>query len=763
MINDGINDMQLLQADASSQTLGGLFTDVVPLLADCHRFVLTYSPCIHAAPLQLYHSALSIAPTASGVRTQYATECKYTLVVEHGVSANWSPCLDTIAGHTVDAVAFSPDGSCFVTGGADNKATIRKTATRTPVLSFDGHTDSVRCVAFSPDRLHVASGGDEKKVFVWHMSSGELVHTLEGHTGGVQSVAYSGDGRRIVSAAEWGDVKLWDSTDGRCLPTLGHETGNGTYQVGISSDGGVIVHGSGDSLCLYDVSSATSEALKFGDTLEACTFSPDGRYVAARSKRLIRVWAWPDKTVVRAIDVPDDLSCRLAFSCDGALIGCGFRNGSVRLWEVKSEGSEDPPCILLGHTDWVTDLACSPDGSQVISVAADDTIRVWDRSLSTSPTTETAALDYPLPLAPGPPRFALIRSGAGPIALLHLPSLGTDTEHFALGAPMPDGVPTATLFSDGVSAWDTALQAVNGWFHPSSARAWASLTGQQHTRLSELPLAISLNGSLMAYRSPADHNVVDVCDLCTGTAVATLTGRTDNVLSIALSPDNARIATGLQNNSVKVWDTLTGTLLCGHTEHHFWVSAVAFSPDGRLVASSSYDETVHIFEVSSERVIKKLGPHTNLVLRVMFTEDNVHLVALNHTSWVYVWDVTTGARIHEFSLEDHNHLHSPIFSPDDTGILVSGDNGTMHTVNLWKPGTRTWPAYHATEDGWLYAMSPGRTRRLCWLPPEWRTVLHSDGDVLYVGDTESAQGARKVVRLNMSSLLEYIDNLETSP
>lgn len=331
--------------------------------------------------------------------SRYAHERLNALVVDHGSPCNWAPCIQMLTGHCgscMCAVAFSPEGSCFVTAGEDKKATVWKTAMRTPIMSFDGHTSRVYCVAYAPDGLHVASGSTDFKVCVWQPSTGECVHTLEGHASWVMSVVYSGDGRRILSATVYGEVKLWDTTDGCCLLTL-VETGNWTSQVGISPDGGVIARGEGVSLRLHDVSSSTSEALEFPGAVEACVFSPDGRYIAARSKRIIQVWERAERSLVRSVKVSSDLTSRLAFSPDDTLVSCGSGDGFVWLWPVASQ---DSPHFLQGHTGEAHDLAYSPDRSQAISVA-DDGIQVWDLTLilSSIPVREDVAFE-PLPCSP---------------------------------------------------------------------------------------------------------------------------------------------------------------------------------------------------------------------------------------------------------------------------------------------------------------------------------------------------------------------------
>ena len=104
-------------------------------------------------------------------------------------------------------------------------------------------------------------------------------------------MTYSADGRRLLSATWSGEVKLWDTSDWRCILTL-DKTDNYADQTGLSPDGGVIARGSGASLTLHDVSSATEETLGFPDRVYACTFSPDGRRMVTLSldENVVLVW-----------------------------------------------------------------------------------------------------------------------------------------------------------------------------------------------------------------------------------------------------------------------------------------------------------------------------------------------------------------------------------------------------------------------------------------------------------------------------------------
>ena len=62
-----------------------------------------------------------------------------------------------------------------------------------------GHSYWVNSVAFSPDGSCVVSGSGGNTVCIWNVATGQSKAELKGHSGWVNSVVFSPDGSHVVS------------------------------------------------------------------------------------------------------------------------------------------------------------------------------------------------------------------------------------------------------------------------------------------------------------------------------------------------------------------------------------------------------------------------------------------------------------------------------------------------------------------------------------------------------------------------------------
>ena len=186
-----------------------------------------------------------------------------------------------------------------------------------------------------------------------------------------------------------------------------------------------------------------------------------------------------------------------------------------------------------------------------------------------------------------------------------------------------------------------------------------------------------------------------------------LRGHTDNVTSVAFSPDGQILASGSTDETIRLWDVNTSELieiLEGHTDD---VTSVAFSPDGQTLASGSTDETIRLWDVNTGELLETLEGHRREVTSVAFSPDGKTLASGSTDDTIRLWNpktkvntgqalwnLETGAQIEQQTdntelllrtLEGHRwEVTSVAFSPDGK-TLASGS--TDETTRLWNVNT----------------------------------------------------------------------------
>ena len=196
----------------------------------------------------------------------------------------------------LEAVAFSPDGKRFVTGGWGGTARIWDTDSGEELLAIATGGQYVFSVAFSPDGKQVATGTNDRPNYVkiWNAETGALVRELAGHGDAVLSVAYSRDGKRLLTGSYDNTARLWDLETGQSRSLAGHDWW--VWSAAFSPDEKRIVTASQDGAAIVwsvepgengetDVAGINVTAgppfLGHVGPVYAAAFSPDGKFVAS--------------------------------------------------------------------------------------------------------------------------------------------------------------------------------------------------------------------------------------------------------------------------------------------------------------------------------------------------------------------------------------------------------------------------------------------------------------------------------------------------
>lgn len=115
-------------------------------------------------------------------------------------------------------VAFNPEGTQLVAGGADRTIRLFEAKNGNQTHLMRNHADWVQSVAYSPEGSHVLSSSRDRTVRISRAATGELEATYTGHETAVYNAIFSHDGNTVLSLAQNSPLDYWKWTSSEKKP-----------------------------------------------------------------------------------------------------------------------------------------------------------------------------------------------------------------------------------------------------------------------------------------------------------------------------------------------------------------------------------------------------------------------------------------------------------------------------------------------------------------------------------------------------------------
>lgn len=334
-----------------------------------------------ASPPRLIPHALTVWMTGFSVDGKQFLTASSDRRVRVWKTANLAARPITLSGpgSEVWCATFSPDGSTITAGGKDGdvlrwaladpepaRPVMIHDAAQPPVISPDGRLlltrDHYRSVLHHlkshtttplPEGLNgIGFSADSKTLVVCDKNSrtGRLSASLDGvvtfHEAPVPEIPTTmlrtiADGAWIVRVLANGEISLERPVDGRPIHRLKGPVPGMRHAVAGSVDGRwAAVCGDGSpALTLHDLTKSTARSLEPVSAYyyTSCTFSPDGRWVAAGDlSGPIRVWETATGRHIATLPGHPEETSAVAFSPDGrTLASMGFHQ-DLKLWHLAT-------------------------------------------------------------------------------------------------------------------------------------------------------------------------------------------------------------------------------------------------------------------------------------------------------------------------------------------------------------------------------------------------------------------------------------------
>jgi len=160
-------------------------------------------------------------------------------------------------------------------------------------------------------------------------------------------------------------------------------------------------------------------------------------------------------------------------------------------------------------------------------------------------------------------------------------------------------------------------------------------------------LALSPDGEPLAAAGWDDG--IALWSMTTGEQIRTLTGKSSLIsdgTSLAWLPDG-RLISGGDQGQVGIWDPATWEEQLLPRIHTDQVNSVAVSPNGDWIATGSSDKTIVLWDATG-RPLRRLRGHRNLVQGLTFDPSGQRLLSTSDDNDLRLWDLASGTTLRVF-------------------------------------------------------------------------------------------------------------------
>lgn len=515
------------------------------------------------------------------------------------------------------SLAVSPNGKVF-TGGSDGGVIVRKDEKLLFENTLKTLKNSIAILVFSNEFDYLGVAGNAFMIEIWKISQDyKKVCTLQGHTNSVTSILFSKNDKFLVSSGLDFSVLLWDYIHSD-TPFKAFAHKNAILCMANFGVEEFILGGKEKHLFLRKFSNAKNEDVIFEhkDTIRVAT-SWKEKIIAAGKK----IFIWEAEKKLKKLKKHQKKIQYLIVSqsfdkTKDILISAG-QDSFIVVWDLETCEIES----IFRHSSPVTSILYSKKIQYLYSSSEDLTIKTWDlssyqlrNSISTSKT----------------PIFLSLSSTENDLIVVLYPNT---LQSF----PIPLIAPKHSIIG--------------------------------HTKKLKSILLISEN----CLATTGDSNIL-FWNLLNRTVEGIFNSHSDDVLCLAITPNQKYLISGGNDQIVKVWETSTKRP-CGEvTWHTGKISALACTDEFVFSASSG---KIIVWDLLEKKKQQELVYHEGEILSLHISGDKSKLVSIGSDQKIVIWNPYKSQKIQVIEKDEERlDIKFVCFSRDNSyfSFLINDKN-----------------------------------------------------------------------------------------
>ncbi|KAJ8755908.1 hypothetical protein K2173_024453 [Erythroxylum novogranatense] len=407
--------------------------------------------------------------------------------------------------------------------------------------------------------------------------------------------------------------------------------------------------------------------ITFKHTVHALAFSPDGKFIAVATGKLVQIWRSPrfSKEVfafelVRTLADCEETVTALDWDSDSRYLLVGSKDLTARMFCVEKlkDGILNKPFLFLGHRDTVMGCFFGYDNkskkvNRVYTLARDGYIFSWGYS-GVDGRVDGADGESSEPLSPKTPE----RDGE------------CDGQNNVKKRKDFDGK------EDGLEEKEEYLHK-GKWEllrKDGFMQAPAKLSACDYHRELDMVVVGFSNGVFGLYQMP-DF----VCMHLLSISREKITTAAFNGIGNWLTFGCAKLG------QLLVWEWRSESYVLKQQGHYFDVNCLAYSPDSQLLATGADDNKVKVWTVSSGFCFVTFSEHTNAVTALHFMANNHCLLSASLDGTVRAWDLFRYRNFRTFTTPSSRQFVS--LAADQSGDVICAGTLDSFEVFVWSMKT----------------------------------------------------------------------------